>query len=103
MRLVPLTVILVISLILGACAAPPPLVSQPAPAGEQPAVSDQLIVYSSVDEENARKLLDAFSAETGIDVEMVFHVQSPRRGTSRPRAARPGLRGADRLLTGRPA
>lgn len=89
MRLVPLTVILVISLILGACAAPPPLVSQPAPAGEQPAVSDQLIVYSSVDEENARKLLDAFSAETGIDVEMVFLSSGPALSRIEAEAARP--------------
>ncbi|MDX6749112.1 ABC transporter substrate-binding protein [Geminicoccaceae bacterium 1502E] len=36
-----------------------------------------LTVYSSVDEENARKLLDAFSEATGVDVQMVFLSSGP--------------------------
>lgn len=36
-----------------------------------------LTVYSSVDEENAKKLLDAFSKDTGVDVQMVFLSSGP--------------------------
>lgn len=36
-----------------------------------------LTVYSSVDEENASKLLDAFSKETGVKVDMVFLSSGP--------------------------
>lgn len=36
-----------------------------------------LTVYSSVDEENARKLLDSFSEATGVDVQMVFLSSGP--------------------------
>lgn len=36
-----------------------------------------LIVYSSVDEENAKNILDVFSAETGINVQMVFLSSGP--------------------------
>lgn len=39
--------------------------------------AQSLVVYSSVDEENARKLLDAFTADTGIDVQMVFLSSGP--------------------------
>ena len=39
--------------------------------------AQELIVYSSVDEENANNILDAFSAETGIDVQMVFLSSGP--------------------------
>ena len=41
------------------------------------AVAKELIVYSSVDEENAKNILDVFSAETGIDVQMVFLSSGP--------------------------
>ncbi len=37
----------------------------------------ELIVYSSVDEENAKNILDVFSADTGIDVQMVFLSSGP--------------------------
>ena len=36
-----------------------------------------LVVYSSVDEENARLLLDAFTADTGIQTQMVFLSSGP--------------------------
>ncbi len=39
--------------------------------------SAQLVVYSSVDEENARKLLGAFSDATGVQVQMVFLSSGP--------------------------
>src|SRR5690606_25965768 len=41
------------------------------------ASAQDLVVYSSVDEENARKLLDAFTAETGFQVQMVFLSSGP--------------------------
>jgi len=42
------------------------------------AVSAQdLVVYTSVDEENARLLLDAFTADTGIETQMVFLSSGP--------------------------
>ncbi len=37
----------------------------------------QLVVYSSVDEENAKNILDVFAADTGIDVQMVFLSSGP--------------------------
>lgn len=39
--------------------------------------SAQLVVYSSVDEENARKLLSAFTDATGVQVQMVFLSSGP--------------------------
>src|SRR5690606_11853725 len=36
-----------------------------------------LTVYSSVDEENAKKLLDAFSKATGVETQMVFLSSGP--------------------------
>jgi len=39
--------------------------------------SAQLVVYSSVDEENARKILNAFSDATGVQVQMVFLSSGP--------------------------
>ncbi|KQZ82808.1 ABC transporter substrate-binding protein [Mesorhizobium sp. Root157] len=36
-----------------------------------------LVVYSSVDEENAKKLLDAFSKATGVEAQMVFLSSGP--------------------------
>lgn len=36
-----------------------------------------LVVYSSVDEENAKKLLDAFSKASGVEVQMVFLSSGP--------------------------
>jgi iron(III) transport system substrate-binding protein len=37
----------------------------------------ELIVYSSVDEANARKILDSFSTETGVKVKFVFLSSGP--------------------------
>jgi len=37
----------------------------------------ELIIYSSVDEANARKILNAFSKETGIEVKYVFLSSGP--------------------------
>ncbi len=41
------------------------------------ALAKELVIYSSVDEENARNLLDAFSKATGISVNMVFLSSGP--------------------------
>ena len=41
------------------------------------ASAQDLVVYSSVDEENSRKLLDSFTADTGIQVQMVFLSSGP--------------------------
>ncbi len=48
-----------------------------------------LIVYSSVDEENARTLLDAFTADTGIEVQMVFLSSGPALSRIEAERARP--------------
>ena len=51
------------------------------------AFAKELVVYSSVDEENAKNLLDEFSKATGITVNMVFLSSGPamsRIGPSRP-------------------
>ena len=40
-------------------------------------LAQNLVVYSSVDEENARHLLAAFTADTGIQVQMVFLSAGP--------------------------
>lgn len=48
-----------------------------------------LTVYSSVDEENAKKLLDAFSAATGVDVQMVFLSSGPALSRIEAEKARP--------------
>jgi iron(III) transport system substrate-binding protein len=45
-------------------------------AGPAPA-QDTLVVYSSVDEENAKKLLDTFSKATGIKVRFTFLSSGP--------------------------
>ncbi|GAB1428375.1 ABC transporter substrate-binding protein [Aminivibrio sp.] len=41
------------------------------------AFAKELVVYSSVDEENAKNILDAFSAATGIKVNMIFLSSGP--------------------------
>lgn len=48
-----------------------------------------LTVYSSVDEENAKKLLDAFSTATGVDVQMVFLSSGPALSRIEAEKARP--------------
>ncbi len=48
-----------------------------------------LTVYSSVDEENAKKLLDAFSEATGVDVQMVFLSSGPALSRIEAEKARP--------------
>ena len=45
-------------------------------AGSAPA-QDSLVVYSSVDEENAKKLLDAFTKATGVKVRFTFLSSGP--------------------------
>ncbi|MPM34106.1 hypothetical protein SDC9_80688 [bioreactor metagenome] len=42
-----------------------------------PALAKELVVYSSVDEENAKNILDEFSRATGISVNMVFLSSGP--------------------------
>ncbi|CAN5748526.1 ABC transporter substrate-binding protein [soil metagenome] len=53
------------------------------------AAAQNLVVYTSVDEENARSILDAFSAETGINVQMVFLSSGPALSRIEAEAARP--------------
>lgn len=94
MRTIKFLLILVVVLVLVSCAAPPapatPAESGAESGSEQPAASGgKLVVYSSVDEENARKLLDAFSADTGIDVEMVFLSSGPALSRIEAEASNP--------------
>lgn len=42
-----------------------------------PAAADEVVVYSSVDEENAKKLLDAFTKATGVQVRFTFLSSGP--------------------------
>jgi iron(III) transport system substrate-binding protein len=53
------------------------------------AAAQSLVVYSSVDEENARRILDAFTADTGINVQMVFLSSGPALSRIEAEAARP--------------
>jgi iron(III) transport system substrate-binding protein len=48
-----------------------------------------LTVYSSVDEENAKRLLDAFSKATGVQVQMVFLSSGPAMSRIEAEKARP--------------
>jgi iron(III) transport system substrate-binding protein len=48
-----------------------------------------LTVYSSVDEENAKKLLDAFSKATGVKTQMVFLSSGPALSRIEAEKARP--------------
>ncbi|MBO8141718.1 MAG: ABC transporter substrate-binding protein [Firmicutes bacterium] len=41
------------------------------------AAAESITVYSSVDEENARKILNAFTEDTGVDVRFVFLSSGP--------------------------
>lgn len=53
------------------------------------AAAQNLVVYTSVDEENARKLLDAFTADTGIEVQMVFLSSGPALSRIEAESSRP--------------
>ncbi len=53
------------------------------------AAAQDLVVYTSVDEENARKLLDAFTADTGIEVQMVFLSSGPALSRIEAESSRP--------------
>ncbi|MCL2319034.1 MAG: ABC transporter substrate-binding protein [Treponema sp.] len=48
-----------------------------APAKDGAAKPKEVVVYSSVDEVNAKKILDAFTADTGIKVNFVFLSTGP--------------------------
>lgn len=95
MRTTKLLLILVLVLAMAACVAPAPPVAPAAGDAAAPAVAEpaapsgDLIIYTSVDEENARKLLDAFVADTGINVEMVFLSSGPALSRIEAEAARP--------------
>ena len=39
--------------------------------------ADKVVIYASVDEANAKKILDAFSAQTGITAEFVHLSSGP--------------------------
>ena len=47
-----------------------------------PAFAKELVVYSSVDEENAKNILDEFSKVSGIKVNMVFLSSGPAMSRS---------------------
>lgn len=53
------------------------------------ASAQDLVVYSSVDEENARKLLDAFTAATGYQTQMVFLSSGPALSRIEAESSRP--------------
>lgn len=53
------------------------------------ATAQSLVVYTSVDEENATRILSAFEDETGIDVQMVFLSSGPALSRIEAEANRP--------------
>lgn len=53
------------------------------------AAAQTLVVYSSVDEENALRILEAFTADTGIQVQMTFLSSGPALARIEAEAARP--------------
>lgn len=53
------------------------------------ASAQALTVYSSVDEENATKILGAFTAATGVEVQMVFLSSGPALSRIEAEASRP--------------
>lgn len=53
------------------------------------ASAQSLVVYSSVDEENANRILSAFTEATGIEVQMVFLSSGPALSRIEAEAARP--------------
>jgi len=53
------------------------------------ATAQSLVVYTSVDEENATRILAAFADETGIDVQMVFLSSGPALSRIEAEANRP--------------
>jgi iron(III) transport system substrate-binding protein len=53
------------------------------------ALAQSLTVYSSVDEANARKILSAFTADTGVKVDMVFLSTGPALSRIQAEANRP--------------
>jgi iron(III) transport system substrate-binding protein len=53
------------------------------------AAAQSLVVYSSVDEENANRILSAFTEATGIQVQMVFLSSGPALSRIEAEAARP--------------
>ncbi|NOZ71109.1 MAG: ABC transporter substrate-binding protein [Chloroflexi bacterium] len=96
MRTIKFLLIVAVALALSACAVPAAPQAEPAAGGGEVAATAQpaeepgkLVVYSSVDEENARKLLDAFSADTGVDVEMIFLSSGPALSRIEAEANRP--------------
>jgi iron(III) transport system substrate-binding protein len=53
------------------------------------AMAQPLVVYTSVDEENAKRILAAFTADTGIQVQMTFLSTGPALARIEAEAARP--------------
>ena len=53
------------------------------------AAAQPLVVYSSVDEENAKRILAAFTADTGIEVQMTFLSTGPALARIEAERARP--------------
>ncbi len=85
-------VVLVLIFLLGVTACTP-VAGPPPAAGEtsqgEAAAPQKLVVYSSVDEENAKKILDTFTQQTGIQVEMVFLSSGPALSRIEAEANRP--------------
>ena len=53
------------------------------------APAQALVVYSSVDEENATRILNAFTQATGVQVQMVFLSSGPALSRIEAESARP--------------
>jgi iron(III) transport system substrate-binding protein len=58
-------------------------------AGTAPSAPKELVVYSSVDEENAMKLIEAFSSDTGIRVQAVHLSSGPALARIQAEKGRP--------------
>ncbi|POR04020.1 ABC transporter substrate-binding protein [Alkalispirochaeta sphaeroplastigenens] len=58
-------------------------------AGGRSETRERLVVYSSVDEENAKKILDAFTADTGIEVSFVHLSTGPALARMTAEASNP--------------
>ena len=65
---------LILSVLIVALIAPVALFASAQPETQQ---AQRVVVYASVDEANAKKILDAFTAETGIRVEFVHLSSGP--------------------------
>jgi iron(III) transport system substrate-binding protein len=80
-----LTRIIAAALVFGLCAS----AAFASPAQEADTAPKTVIVYSSVDEGNAKKLLDAFTADTGITAQFVHLSTGPALARLKAESANP--------------